>query len=29
VNRIRAGLQAPLEGMYVRSLWYIIKPALS
>lgn len=29
VNRIRAGLQAPLEGMNVRSLWYIIKPALS
>jgi len=29
VNRIRAGLQAPLEGMNVRSLWYIVKPALS
>lgn len=29
VSRIRAGLQAPLEGMNVRSLWYIIKPALS
>jgi len=29
VNRIRAGLQAPLEGMNIRSLWYIIKPALS
>lgn len=29
VSRIRAGLQATLEGQNVRSLWYIIKPALS
>lgn len=29
VSRIRDGKHAPLEGGNVRSLWYIIKPALS
>lgn len=28
VSRIRAGIQPPLEGQNVRSLWYVIKPAL-